>query len=233
MSLDGAGRSGIDHAARLEFFAMSLRRTIRILARPAAAGLSLSLAAFLAACVSADGEATKSAAVAAPGAVDTPAQAFAFRGGASVSGWFPIREGVGIEGDAKAGEAVVRYERTRGTASGLAIQLAPGSCATLESLAIRGSSQPAQRLHLCLTDANGVVWTFPTVKLGAAVETHRVSSAEIVPDPFQNAGKTIPAAPDWSAMRMLTVIDISGHMGAPVEQVTWRIESIVGEEVQR
>ncbi len=203
------------------------------LLRPAAAAMALSLAGFLAACISADGEMSASDQQVAPGAVAASEEAFAFRAAESLQGWFPIREGITVERDAATGAGLVRYRRERGTASGIAIHLAPNACTELASLVLRGASTPGQRLHLCLTDANGVVWTFPTVKLGSEMQAHRVGAAEIAPDPFQNAGKTIPAKPDWSSMRMLTVLDISGHMGAPVEEVTWRIESIVGEEEGR
>jgi hypothetical protein len=201
--------------------------------RPAAAALALSLAALPAACISADADTPSGEASIAPGAVATTSNAFSFDGGHSVEGWFPTREGVVIERDTEGNAAMIRYERTRRTASGVAIQLTPESCAALEAIEIRGSSKPGQRIHICLTDANGIVWTFPTVKLGLESDVHRVVADEIAPDPFQNAGKKIPAKPDWNSMRMLTVLDISGHMGAAVEQVAWRIESIVGKEAAR
>lgn len=212
----------------------SLLRLRRLL-RPAATGLSLSLAALVTACISADPESSAGRTPAAPGAVAPSANAFAFSfdGGQSVEGWFPIRKGIEIGQTAEGNAAEIRYRRDRGTASGVALSLEPGACASLEAIVLRGASAPAQRIHLCLTDAHGVVWTLPTLKLGSEIETHRVLAAEIVPDPFQNAGKTVPAKPDWSSMRMLTVLDISGHMGAPVETVAWRIESIVGEEGTR
>ena len=55
----------------------------------------------------------------------------------------------------------------------------------------------------------------------------------LLPDPFQNAGKRVPERPDWSDLRMLTILDIGGFLGAPAVDCTWRIESLRGLEGTR
>jgi hypothetical protein len=145
----------------------------------------------------------------------------------------PIHGRIGVATD--DGAIGVRYHRTRGEAAGIAVQLAPGTFSADDSIELIGSAQPEQRVHLCLTDANGVVWTFPTVKLRGERTVGVVRVADLRPDPFQNAGKTVPAAPDLASMTMLTVLDISGFMGGQVEECAWRVESlaVAGTEVGR
>jgi hypothetical protein len=147
------------------------------------------------------------------------------------AGWHPTRKGVSVVAREPGTGAIafdVSYTRDKGTASGTAFMLPKGSTGSLKSLVINASATPDQRLHICLTDTNGIVWTLPTVRLTATAETFELRAAEIGPDPFQNAGKSPPATPDWSTMQMITILDISGHMGAPSVPCQWRIESVEG-----
>lgn len=149
--------------------------------------------------------------------------------------WNPVRPGITVTfADTREPAAMtVSYRREPANPAGIALMLTPNACPHLDAFAIRAAATPSQRLNVCLTDADGVVWAFPTIKLGASVETHLVRLSDLRPDPFQNGGKTIPAAPALSGMKMLTILDVSGFMGAAVEDCTWTIESVLGEEVAR
>jgi hypothetical protein len=149
--------------------------------------------------------------------------------------WNPVRPGVAVAfgSDRDPDVMGVTYRRDAGKPAGLALMLAPGACTAIDGFSIRAAATPSQRCTVCLTDRNGVVWTFPTVKLGAAPETHLVRLADLRPDPFQNTGKTVPQQPDLGSMTMLTILDISGFMGAPVEDCSWSVEFVRGEEVTR
>jgi len=147
------------------------------------------------------------------------------------SGWSPTRKGVDVSVHGPgtgSGGFDVAYTREKGVASGAAFMLPPGSMTSLKSLVIKASATPDQRLQVCLTDANGIVWTLPTMRLTGTPETIELRAADIGPDPFQNAGKSPPTSADWSTMKMITILDISGFMGAPVAACRWRIESVEG-----
>ena len=149
------------------------------------------------------------------------------------TGWHPVRAGVAIT-PADGGAAMsVTYHRTRGKPAGVAFHLTPTASERLSTIALRMSAAPDQRLSVCLTDGKGVVWTFPTIKALGDVGEFTLSASEIKPDPFQNAGKEVPAQPDWSSMRMLTILDITGFMGAAEADCSWRIEFVRGEEGER
>ena len=152
-----------------------------------------------------------------------------FTPGPAGKGWQPIRKGIAIEATSAGDAMTVSYQRERSKAAGVAFHLDPGACEGLAEIHLRAAATPEQRVHICLTDGQGVVWTFPTVRLGAESADFVVSTKEIRPDPFQNRGKEIPATPNWSDMKMLTVLDISGFMGGAVEACSWRIERVAGE----
>ncbi|MBL9148526.1 MAG: hypothetical protein JNM94_07510 [Phycisphaerae bacterium] len=149
--------------------------------------------------------------------------------------WNPVRPGVAITvAEAAEPKAMrVSYRRDAGKPAGVALMLEPGACNAIDAFAIRVAATPSQRFTVSLTDHDGVVWTFPTVKATSDVETYTVRLEDLRPDPFQNGGKTIPASPDLGRIKMLTILDISGFMGAPVEECTWTIESVIGEEGAR
>jgi hypothetical protein len=152
---------------------------------------------------------------------------------ADEKGWYPIRDGVtvALAGDGAAME--VSYRRESGTAAGVAFDLAPGSCTALDTIALRLSAAAKQRLWVCLTDAQGVVWSFPSIQATAEATLFTLAAADVRPDPFQNSGKQVPEQPDWAEMQMLTILDISGFMGASAVDCVWRIESVCGTEVAR
>lgn len=142
-------------------------------------------------------------------------------------GWQPIRPDVEVAGFSGGG-VEVSYLRQTGAAFGIAHMLPEGATAGLKSIEIKGSGTPAQRLYVCLTDANGIVWSFPTLRLTEEAKVHRLNTDDVRPDTFQNAGKTPPVAPNWQEMKMLTLLDISGHMGGRSVECEWRIESLEG-----
>ena len=145
------------------------------------------------------------------------------------SGWAAIRDGIEIvPGTASSTSFEVAYTRDKGTTSGVAFMLPEDALSSLHALVVIASAAPDQRLFVCMTDAQGVVWTFPTVRLTGRTSTIELAVSDVGPDPYQNAGKTPPASPDWSTMRMLTILDISGHMGAPAVPCRWSIQSIEG-----
>ena len=99
------------------------------------------------------------------------------------------------------------------------------------ALAIDGSRDSRRRPHAVRSIVLVLVRSRPPRRR----RVHRRIARLLRPDPFQNAGKTVPAAPDLASMTMLTVLDISGHMGGKSEDCTWRVESlaVAGEEVGR
>jgi hypothetical protein len=152
---------------------------------------------------------------------------------ADEKGWYPIRDGVTVALAEDGAAMEVRYHREGGTAAGVAFDLAPGSCAALDTIALRLSAAAKQRLWVCLTDAHGVVWSFPSIQATTEAADFTLAAADVRPDPFQNSGKQVPEQPDWAAMQMLTILDISGFMGASAVDCVWRIESVRGTEVAR
>jgi hypothetical protein len=194
------------------------------------------LTLLLPACSDSTRSADPATATAAPAAVSEKSPAcWAFTPGASAegAGWYPVRNGVAVTPAADGAAMNVSYVRTKGKPAGVAFHLTPGASERLGSIALRMSARPEQRLSVCLTDGQGVVWTFPTIKALGDVGDFMLSASEIKPDPFQNAGKQVPARPDWSSMRMLTILDITGFMGAPEAECSWRIEFVRGEEGER
>lgn len=158
---------------------------------------------------------------------------FAARSAASEPGWYPIHPGITVAPTADGGAMQVTYRRSRGKPAGVAFDLPAGASERLGSVALRMSAAPDQRLSVCLTDGKGVVWSFPSVKATAGAADVVLSAADLRPDPFQNGGKQVPERPDWSDMRMLTILDITGFMGAEEADCAWRIESVRGEEAER
>lgn len=146
-------------------------------------------------------------------------------------GWRPIHEGVAIAPRDPGSDdtaVVVSYERAAGVAAGVAYVLPPGATEGLASLIVSATARREQRLHVCLTDADGIVWTFPTIRLSEDGGRFELLAAAVRPDPFQNHGRTPPASPDWGAMRMLTILDITGFMGAPGIGCEWTISRVEG-----
>lgn len=136
----------------------------------------------------------------------------------------PIHSGVGIS--LAEGGAVVEYTRSRGKPFGVAYMLEPDTLADHQALVLDILSEPVQRLQLCLTDAQGIVWNAPAT-LEQTPGRLRFDLSRLQPDPFQNRGRTLPAAAaEPSSMRMLTVLDISGFMGAPEVPCRWTIGRI-------
>lgn len=152
---------------------------------------------------------------------------------ADETGWHPIRDGVTVALAEDGAAMEVRYHREGGTAAGVAFELAPGSCTALDTIALRLSAAAKQRLWVCLTDAQGVVWSFPSIQATTEAADFTLAAADVRPDPFQNSGKEVPEQPDWAQMQMLTILDISGFMGASAVDCVWRIESVRGTEVAR
>ena len=145
------------------------------------------------------------------------------------AGWHPTSAGVSIAPVPDAPTSFdVGYTRRKGTASGAAFVLPRGATSSLRSIIITASASPDQRLYVCMTDAQGVVWTFPTMRLTSTARAIELSAADVGPDPYQNAGKTPPPLPDWSTMEMLTILDISAHMGAPAVPCRWTVHAVEG-----
>jgi len=162
----------------------------------------------------------------------------------------------GGSGSGAASGLDVRYTRASKAASGVAFALPAGATANAAALELRISASPRQRLLVCFTDASGVVWTMPAISAGpeglgevgsaggsaagqvgqttdspARGELFTLKFQDLKPDRWQNAGKTIPARPDPASFGMLTVLDISGFMGAPEEACRWRLDAVelIGE----
>ena len=173
-----------------------------------------------------------SPAAAAP-AAPPPCWSFSPRSAAAEPGWHAIRDGVAIAPADDGTTMVVTYHRDRGKPAGVAFELAPGSCARLGRVDLRLAAAAKQRLWVCLTDSRGVVWTFPTLQATATMTNFTLAAADVRPDPFQNGGKRVPAQPDWADMRLLTILDISGFMGAPAVDCSWRIDGLRGEQGER
>jgi len=149
--------------------------------------------------------------------------------------WTPIRDEVNVTvpQEANADRLVdatlrIEYGRTPQTAGGVAVILPAGACADLDMLVVRMSATPAQRLFVSLTDRDGIVWTFPTFRASAEVTKFELSIDDLKPDAFQNRGKSVPATVDLEAIVMLTIVDISGYMGAPAVDCAWSIASVEG-----
>jgi hypothetical protein len=135
----------------------------------------------------------------------------------------PIHAGVKV---ALGTDAVtVTYARSRGKAFGVAYMLEPGSLTDRKELLLAIRTRPAMRPQLCLSDAAGNVWTAPAI-MDETPGQLRFNLSRLQPDPFQNAGRTLPAAADLSAMRMMTILDISGFMGAAEAECEWIIKRI-------
>lgn len=143
--------------------------------------------------------------------------------------WNPINPAVALTtstaSDSTAARLEVTYTRARGRAFGVAFMLPFGTTASAESLRLGVRSEPAQRLVVCLTDADGFVWSFPSVKAEDSFSMHTLRFDSLKPDRFQNGGRTAPKAPDLSALGMLTILDISGHMGAAEADCRWTIDT--------
>jgi hypothetical protein len=157
---------------------------------------------------------------------------FAPRSSASDKGWYPIHDGVQATRADDSNSMTVAYHRARGKAAGVAFDLAPDSCTRLGEIQLRLSAAAKQRVWVCLTDSQGVVWSFPSIQLGKDMTDVTLAAKDLRADPFQNAGKQVPAQPDWKEMRMLTLLDTSGFMGAAAVDCSWRIESLRGVEAR-
>jgi hypothetical protein len=202
--------------------------------RPLGLAALASTAVLLAAC--SDSTRSTSPSAAAPAAIGgQSSNCWAFSPTATEGGpgWHPIRTGIAVTSIDQGAAMNVAYRRTRGKAAGVAFHLPAGASERLGTVTLRMSAQPDQRLSVCLTDGKGVVWTLPSIKALNEVGEFTLSAKEIKPDPFQNSGKEVPAQPDWSDMRMLTVLDITGFMGAAEADCSWRIEFVRGEEGER
>lgn len=140
--------------------------------------------------------------------------------------WTPIRDGVRLESTGARGAELLRvsYRRTRQTAAGVAFVLPDGSLRDAGELRLRIRCEPAQRLNVCLTDAAGAVWTFPALRADGESAERTFKLSELVPDRWQNGGRTLPDRPDLRSIRLLTILDISGHMGGAETDCTWTIE---------
>ncbi len=146
----------------------------------------------------------------------------------------PIREGARallnpIHADVEVGlgedAATIAYTRTRGKAFGVAYMIEPKALTERDALLVAIKTQPALRPQLCLTDAAGNVWNAPAIVEDAS-GWMRFDLSRLQPDPFQNAGRTLPASADLAAMRMFTILDISGFMGGAEVQCRWTIERL-------
>lgn len=172
--------------------------------------------------------------VPAPAAAAEPAPCWSFSPrDANATGWHAIRDGVTVTRAADGSTMDVTYHRERGEPAGIAFELAPKSSERLGTIVLRMAAAAEQRLSVCLTDGHGVVWSFPTVKATTTMQEFQFAASELRPDPFQNAGKRVPERPDWSDLRLLTILDIGGFLGAPTVDCTWRIESLRGLEGAR
>lgn len=154
--------------------------------------------------------------------------------------WVPIRPQVtitskptaeattdGTSADPGEGAALkVDYHRARSTASGVAFPLPAFSLDGMDAVTLTLGATPDMRILVTLTDAEGVVWAFSPIRAGAQATESVLALDELRPDRWQNAGKTIPATPTLASMKLLTVLDISGHMGAAEVDCTWTIDSI-------
>ena len=121
--------------------------------------------------------------------------------------------------------AMIAYTRTRGKAFGVAYMIEPNALTERETLLVAIKAQPALRPQLCLTDAAGNVWNAPATVEDAS-GWMRFDLSRLQPDPFQNAGRTLPARADLAAMRMFTILDISGFMGGAEVPCQWTIERL-------
>jgi hypothetical protein len=148
-------------------------------------------------------------------------------------GWYPIHDGVTVALADDGTAMQVSYRRAGGSAAGVAFDLAPGSCTGLATVDLRLAAAAKQRLWVCLTDSRGVVWSFPSIQATTEPTDFSLAAADVRPDPFQNGGKDVPPEPDWAEMRMLTILDISGFMGASAVDCVWRIEGLRGTEAGR
>jgi len=174
-------------------------------------------------------------AVAEPATDATPRTGWSFapRTAATDAGWYPIHDGVTVALSDDGAAMEVRYRRASGSAAGVAFDLAPGSCAALGAVDLRLSAAAKQRLWVCLTDSRGVVWSFPSIQVTTELADFTLLASDVRPDPFQNGGKDVPSEPDWAEMRLLTILDIAGFMGASAVDCAWRVESVRGTEASR
>ena len=135
----------------------------------------------------------------------------------------PIHAGVKV---ALGTDAVtVTYARSRGKPFGVAYMLEPGVLTDRPELLLTIKTLPALRPQICLSDAAGNVWTAPAT-MDETPGRMRFDLSRLQPDPFQNTGRTLPASADISTMRMLTILDISGFMGAAEAECEWTIEGL-------
>ena len=166
----------------------------------------------------------------------SPAQrgwAFSPRTATTDKGWHPIRDGVVVAPVDDGVAMAVTYHRHRGQAAGVAFELAPEACARLDAIHLRLSVAAKQSLWVCMTDGQGIVWSFPSIQATTGMADFVLAAKDARPDPFQNGGKQVPAAPEWSDMRMLTILDTSGFMGAAAVDCAWRIEGLRGVEANQ
>lgn len=135
----------------------------------------------------------------------------------------PIHAGVAVRDE--DGGAKVAYTRTRGKPFGVAYMLDANALEACNAITVAITTQPTLRPQLCLTDAAGNIWNAPATNDGGAVEL-RFDLTRVQPDPFQNGGRTLPAKPDMTTMRMLTILDISGFMGGAETPCEWTISRL-------
>jgi hypothetical protein len=165
----------------------------------------------------------------------TPQAGFSFsaRDAAGAKGWYPIRDGIAVAPATDGVAMTVTYHRERGKAAGVAFDLTPGACVGLSTIQLRLSAAAKQRLMVCITDSQGVVWSLGSIQATKEMTDFTLAAADARPDAFQNAGKQLPAEPNWSDMRMLTILDISGFMGGAAVDCTWHIEALRSVEAAR
>lgn len=140
--------------------------------------------------------------------------------------WRPVREGVSLRaGDGGLGAA---YRVVTGQPAGAALVVRPGTFAGIDGLRIRAGANRNAQLLVTLQDATGAVYTLPAVALrvGTPREHERfLDEATYFPpqSTAPNSGGLDPAE-----VVMITLLDISGFMGADTPEVEWTVEAIEG-----
>lgn len=133
---------------------------------------------------------------------------------------------VGAGDGAAASRLRVSYDRRRSTASGVAFMLPADTLVGADAIAIDVRCEPAQQLIVCLTDADGFVWSFPAVSADDGTPTRTLALTSLKPDRFQNGKRAAPKAVDLASIGMITILDISGHMGGAEVPCRWWIEAV-------
>lgn len=140
--------------------------------------------------------------------------------------WRPVRDGISV---AAAPEGLTAsYRVATGQPAGAALVIPPGTFSGLRSLRLKLQGTRNAQLMVILRDAAGVSYSFPSVpvRVGDARE------AEVFVSDLSYLGQASeapdPGSFDPAGAVMISLVDISGFMGAETPETAWTLASLEG-----